>query len=106
MPPISEGAYNNIYPFHLQHPDPSQLQAFPGAEILNTFMQMYFEFCREELPLFHLPTFAPSPESWIVVAAIVAVGCNYSVSRYREEVSETMLMLLHRVMPQKVGLCL
>ncbi|RAQ63403.1 hypothetical protein COH20_007161 [Aspergillus flavus] len=95
-------AYNNIYPFHLQHPDPSQLQAFPGAEILNTFMQMYFEFCREELPLFHLPTFAPSPESWIVVAAIVAVGCNYSVSRYREEVSETMLMLLHRVMPQKI----
>ncbi|OOO04443.1 hypothetical protein OAory_01052900 [Aspergillus oryzae] len=101
VPPISEGAYNNIYTFHLQHPHPSQLQAFPDAEILNTFMQMYFEFCREELPLFHLPTFAPSPESWIVVAAIVAVGCNYSVSRYREEVSETMLML-HRVMPQKI----
>lgn len=106
VPRISEGAYNNIYTFYLQHSDPSQLQAFPDAEILNTFMQMYFEFCHEELPLFHLPTFDPSPESWIVVAAIIAVGCNYSMSHYREEVSETILLLLHRVMSQKVGLYL
>ncbi|KAE8325362.1 fungal-specific transcription factor domain-containing protein [Aspergillus sergii] len=102
VPPISEGVYNNIYASYLQHSDLSQLQAFPDAEILNTFMQMYFEFCHEELSLFHLPTFAPSPESWIVVAAIIAVGCNYSVSHYRQEVSETILMLLHRVMSQKI----
>lgn len=101
--PISDGVYNNIYTFYIQHCDPSQLQPFPEAEILNTFMQMYFEFCHEELPLFHLPTLDPSPESWIVVAAIIAVGCNYSVSHYREEVSKTMLFLLHRAISQKVN---
>ncbi|KAF5859192.1 hypothetical protein ETB97_003205 [Aspergillus alliaceus] len=102
VPRISDGAYNNMIAFCIQQCDVTEGQTFPDVDILNTFMQMYFEFCHEELPLFHLPTFDPSPESWIVVAAIIAVGSNYSMSRYRLEVSDTLLSVLHRAVAQKM----
>ncbi|KAL3480491.1 fungal-specific transcription factor domain-containing protein [Aspergillus californicus] len=101
VPPISNGLYSTIHAFWIQH-CVTEVPTFPDADILNTFMQMYFEFCHEELPLFHLPTFDPSPESWIVVAGIIAIGCNYSVSRYRLEVSDALLKLLHRAVSQRM----
>jgi hypothetical protein len=104
VPRISESVYNNIYAHFVQQCDVSHFQAFPDGEILDTFLQLYFEFFHQELPLFHLSSFDPSPESWMLVVAIVAVGCNYSMSQYRQEVSETMFLLLHRLVSQKVGL--
>ncbi|KAL2837588.1 fungal-specific transcription factor domain-containing protein [Aspergillus pseudodeflectus] len=103
VPRISESIYNNIYTHYVQQCDVSHLQAFPDAEVLNTFMQLYFEFCHRELPIFHLSTFDPSPDSWILVVAIIAAGCNYSMCQYRREVSEAMLALLHRAISQKIA---
>lgn len=50
----------------------------PSAEVMNSFMQLYFEHFHDTMPFIHKPSFDPSKEHWILVLAVAATGCRYS----------------------------
>lgn len=50
----------------------------PSAEVMNSFIQLYFEHFHDTMPFIHKPSFDPSKEHWILVLAIAATGCRFS----------------------------
>lgn len=50
----------------------------PSAEVMNSFIQLYFEHFHDTMPFVHKPSFDPSKEHWILVLAITATGCRFS----------------------------
>lgn len=51
---------------------------FPSIAACNAFMQLYFEMFDPVFPMLHRPTFDPAQESWLLVLAIIAMGCRFS----------------------------
>ncbi|KAF4429654.1 hypothetical protein FACUT_9062 [Fusarium acutatum] len=77
-------------------------QEFPNIVVLNSFMQLYFEFVNAQFPILHLPTFKPSPKSWMLVLAVVAVGCSHSAIRNQHEFAVPLRDLLHQALVIKL----
>lgn len=50
----------------------------PSAEVMNSFIQLYFEHFHDTMPFIHKPSFDPSNEHWILVLAVAATGCRFS----------------------------
>lgn len=50
----------------------------PSAEVMNSFIQLYFEHFHDTMPFIHKPSFDPSKENWILVLAVAATGCRFS----------------------------
>lgn len=50
----------------------------PSAEVMNSFIQLYFEHFHDTMPFIHKSSFDPSKEHWILVLAIAATGCRFS----------------------------
>ncbi|KAH7325699.1 fungal-specific transcription factor domain-containing protein [Stachybotrys elegans] len=49
----------------------------PPLEVLNTFMQSYFEHFHTVFPLLHKPTFSAEESNWLLVLAIIVTGCRF-----------------------------
>lgn len=65
------------------HADQPIYQSFgspvlPSAEVMNSFIQLYFEHFHDTMPFIHKPSFDPSKEHWILVLAVAATGCRFS----------------------------
>ncbi|KAL6901140.1 hypothetical protein GGI43DRAFT_422654 [Trichoderma evansii] len=52
--------------------------AFPSITACNAFMQLYFEEFDPLFPFIHKPSFNPCHEHWLVLLALVTIGCRYS----------------------------
>ncbi|EHK50798.1 hypothetical protein TRIATDRAFT_134223 [Trichoderma atroviride IMI 206040] len=52
--------------------------AFPSITACNAFMQLFFEEFDPLFPFIHKPTFDPGHEHWLVILALVTIGCRYS----------------------------
>ncbi|UKZ89666.1 uncharacterized protein TrAFT101_004709 [Trichoderma asperellum] len=52
--------------------------AFPSITACNAFMQLFFEEFDPLFPFIHKPSFDPCYEHWLVLLALVTIGCRYS----------------------------
>ncbi|PNP46505.1 hypothetical protein TGAMA5MH_01963 [Trichoderma gamsii] len=52
--------------------------AFPSLTACNAFMQLFFEEFDPLFPFIHKPSFDPRQEHWLVLLALVTIGCRYS----------------------------
>ncbi|KAH7156067.1 fungal-specific transcription factor domain-containing protein [Dactylonectria macrodidyma] len=50
----------------------------PSQELMNSFIQVYFEAFQPILPLLHQPTFDPDQCHWLLVLAVATTGCRFS----------------------------
>lgn len=79
VPRLPASTYAKILQFYEEQRTYSgNLAALPGIDLLNSFMQLYFEHYAAKLPLIHPSTFMPSDDSWLLVLAMASVGCEYS----------------------------
>lgn len=69
----------------------------PSREILNTFIQLYFEHFHNGFPLLHKGTFEPQKQPPILLFAIAALGSHYSRLPCREAVRFTLLRIIRHV---------
>ncbi|KAI1043541.1 hypothetical protein LB505_010133 [Fusarium chuoi] len=102
VPALPEETYQIIRSFACSLRDTSshspEGHEFPDIDVLNSFMQLYFEFVNAQFPLLHRPTFKPSPKSWMLVLAVVAVGCCHSAIRNQHEFAVPLRDLLHKAL--------
>lgn len=86
-----QGLYAHLFQGSLDTPRPR----IPRLEVLNAFVQAYFEHFHKGFPLVHQGTFQPRKESLVLVLAIAALGSQYS--RFpRREVFRTALLKIIR----------
>ncbi|KAH7208340.1 hypothetical protein BKA60DRAFT_464454 [Fusarium oxysporum] len=106
VPALSEETYQRMRLFfcslHNTSSYSSEAQEFPDIDVLNSFMQLYFEYVNAQFPVLHLPTFQPSPKSWMLVLAVVAVGCSHSAIRNQHEFAVPLRDLLHQALVVKL----
>ncbi|KAJ5214779.1 hypothetical protein N7449_001948 [Penicillium cf. viridicatum] len=106
VPPLSSEVYERMVAFYRNHHTTSshagETSEFPNLDVLNSFMQLYFEFVHPHLPVLHLPTFNPGPESWMLVLAVVAAGCHHSAIENQHEFAVPLRDLLHQAIMTKL----
>ncbi|KAH8426504.1 fungal specific transcription factor domain-containing protein [Aspergillus melleus] len=96
---ISEDTYNAILDFyreHCQKPNTPQ-PAPPSIQVVNTFVQLYFEHFHPVMPIIHHASFKPTPDKWVLVAAIASVGCQYSRIPTRPQMHSFFWRLLQSI---------
>jgi hypothetical protein len=107
VPLLSNEVYECIVAFYRNHHTTSshtaQISEFPNRDVLNSFMQLYFEFVHPHLPVLHLPLFNPGPESWMLVLAVVATGCHNSAIGNQHEFAVPLRDLLHQAVTINVS---
>lgn len=79
----------------------SQYNQFVAGEFLslaacNAFMQLYFEEFNEVFPLVHQPSFDPTTEPWLLILAIIAIGCRFSQQTAAVECADILQEFVHR----------
>lgn len=80
---LSLDKYTEIVENLQNHADQPIYQSFgnpvlPSPEVMNSFIQLYFEHFHDTMPFIHKPSFDPSKEHWILVLAVAATGCRFS----------------------------
>ncbi|KAG7128204.1 hypothetical protein HYQ45_012066 [Verticillium longisporum] len=77
--------------------------AFPEANVLGTFVQLFFEYTHQQIPVLHLATYNPNYESWILVLAVGAVGSQYSQVSNQANLAVSLRELLSEAILDRVG---
>lgn len=108
VPPLSDRVYEKIFDFFRDHyarssPHTDETPGFPPVGLMNTFIQLYFEFLHPHVPILHALTFNPGPESWMLVLAVAAVGCHSSAIANQTEFAVPLRELLHQAVMIKVS---
>lgn len=78
-------------------------RTFPSARHLDTYMQLYFEHFHHRMPILHIPTFRTSPKVWLLVLAIVCIGCDYSKSSLKSDHRRHLQFLARQIMKTDVS---
>ncbi|KAI9041369.1 Zn(II)2Cys6 transcription factor [Aspergillus affinis] len=96
---VSEDAYNAILNFYREHCQKSNTPQLtpPSIQVVNTFIQLYFEHFHPVMPIIHRASFKPTSEKWILVAAIASVGCQYSRIPTRSQMHTFFWRLLQSI---------
>ncbi|KAJ9607405.1 hypothetical protein H2200_008478 [Cladophialophora chaetospira] len=76
-------------------PAPFQSGAFPAANILNTYIALYFANFHESLPIIHLASFG-SETHWLVVLAVAAIGSTFAKGLHDPDTREALQEFLRR----------
>lgn len=71
-------------------------EALPSLDVMNSFMQVYFEEFHPVFPLLHGPSFVPSEANWILVLAVATIGCRFSHALACRHISKSLDELLRR----------
>ena len=85
---------------------PSQnenLNKFPSLRYLDTYMQLYFEHFHPRMPILHVPTFRTSPKVWLLVLAVVCIGCDYSKADLKTDHRRLLQSLAQHVLRTDVS---
>ncbi|PYH96311.1 hypothetical protein BO71DRAFT_375648 [Aspergillus ellipticus CBS 707.79] len=51
---------------------------FPSADVLSSFIHLYFDHFQPVYPIFHVPTFDPNKQHWLLVLALSAIGSHFA----------------------------
>ena len=78
--------------------------SFPTSRHLDSYMQLYFEHFHPRMPVLHVPTFRTSPKAWLLVLAIVCVGCDYSKASLKSEHRRLLQSLAQQLLKTDVSL--
>lgn len=103
--PISSSLYRLLGELcdDLSQGSPDELRTFlPASEILNVFVQLYFENFHEGFPVLHRDTFKASSDSLLLYLAVAAIGSQYSRISCRSTSTAGMLHILRRAFLSKV----
>ncbi|CRK15681.1 hypothetical protein BN1723_005440 [Verticillium longisporum] len=108
VPQFSNVVYESIRTSFLIHRDRLTLAlgsdlAFPEANVLGTFVQLFFEYTHQQIPVLHLATYNPNYESWILVLAVGAVGSQYSQVSNQANLAVSLRELLSEAILDRVG---
>lgn len=76
---------------------------FPRREIINAFVQLYFQFFHSSFPLLHQATFQHQQRSPCLVFAVAAIGSQYSRVTSRGQCGLALLETLRRSLLKNVG---
>lgn len=107
VPQFSNVVYESIRTSFLIHRDRLTLAlgsdlAFPEANVLGTFVQLFFEYTHQQIPVLHLATYNPNYESWILVLAVGAVGSQYSQVSNQANLAVSLRELLSEAILDRV----
>lgn len=96
---VSESTYNAIMNFYREHCQKVNMPnaSLPNIQVVSTFVQLYFEYFHPLMPIVHLSSFKPTPDKWILIAAIASVGCQYSRIPTRSRMLSFFWHLLQRI---------
>lgn len=94
--------------FHTpQSLSPVHSARLPPIEVMNSFLQLYFEHFQPIFPMLHRPTFNVGASPWPLVLAIAAMGCRYSkavVPGFERTWPDAFQELLRRALSETVWL--
>jgi hypothetical protein len=85
-----------FYQKHCESDVPDRKSPFPSPDVLDTFIQLYFEHFHPTMPVLHVPTFEPSRSSWVLLLALSAVGSQYSAISTRKDFSGALTGFLRQ----------
>ena len=78
-------------------------RSFPTTRHLDTYVQLYFEHFHYRMPILHVPTFRTSPKVWLLVLAIVCIGCDYSKASLKSEHRKHLQCLARQILKTDVS---
>jgi len=78
-------------------------RTFPTLRYLDTYVQLYFEHFHPRMPILHVPTFCTSPKTWLLVLAVMCIGCDYSKASLKSEHRRLLQSLAQQVMKTDVS---
>ncbi|KAJ5832213.1 hypothetical protein N7474_000524 [Penicillium riverlandense] len=76
---------------------------FPSAQHCNQFIAFYFESFQAVYPILHLPTFDPNTCHWLLMLAVVAIGCNVANISETTQCAAAFHEMLRRALYVEVG---
>jgi hypothetical protein len=76
---------------------------FPSLRHLDTYVQLYFEHFHPRMPILHVPTFRTSPKAWLLVLAVVCIGCDYSKAGLKTDHRKLLQSLAQQVLRTDVS---
>ncbi|KAL9562743.1 hypothetical protein ACKAV7_013095 [Fusarium commune] len=106
---ISDGAYRQMrQAYERQHRRDTHTSSrdeasFPHPDLLHSFVELYFEYFHPNMPIIHVATFEPSPDVWVLLLGMAALGSRYSKIRNSEEFAVALQRLLQRQIPLMVS---
>lgn len=92
---IPSTAYNAIRSFY-EDRRPTNDSTFPSKQVLQIFVQLYFEHFDSQFPFLHPSTLEQNDVPEILVLAVAAVGCQYSAISYVDQYAAGLQELLQR----------
>ena len=107
--PLSPNTYNDIIQcFRSVSSDQNLFKKFrestlPPLAAFDYFIQLYFEFFQPMYPLLHQPTFNPSNTHFVLILAVVSIGCRYSRSKETRRCVLPLSELTRRAIVQAVS---
>lgn len=75
----------------------------PTSRHLDAYVQLYFEHFHHRMPILHVPTFRTSPKVWLLVLAVVCVGCDYSRSSLKSDHRGYLQFLAQQILKTDVS---
>ncbi|CAK7220660.1 hypothetical protein SBRCBS47491_004263 [Sporothrix bragantina] len=75
-------------------PERAEFDSFPSRQVLDAFIQLYFEYFQHLFPLVHQPTFHSARTHWILVLAVASIGCRYSKASLSSSYAYALSQLL------------
>lgn len=106
VPEVSELDYDallRLYHESVPASDSENKGNFPQREVINTFVQLYFEFFHSGFHLLHQATFQLRQKSSCLYLAVAAIGAQYSRVTSRGQCSLALLEVLRRTLLNNVG---
>jgi hypothetical protein len=76
---------------------------FPTPRHLDTYVQLFFEHFHHRMPILHVPTFRTSSKVWLLVLAIVCIGCDYSKASLKSDHRELLQFLARQILKADVS---
>ncbi|KAJ5678211.1 uncharacterized protein N7477_003844 [Penicillium maclennaniae] len=103
---LSESEYDalvTLYHESVLASDSENQGDFPRREIINAFVQLYFEFFHLGFHLLHQDAFQRQQRSSCLYLAVAAIGAQYSRVTSRGQCSLALLEILRRALLNNVG---
>lgn len=104
--PLPEDVYDDMRRFYINHclcAKAGDSAPFPRIEILDSFIQLFFEFTHPDIPLFNVSRFDTSPSSWILNAAVAGIGCHHSQISNRQLFADGLLQFVELALAENVS---
>lgn len=106
VPPLGIEMRDHIVSMLKNELQPAQVDdldgRFPTSRYLDTYMQLYFEHFHHRMPILHVPTFRTSPKVWLLVLAVVCVGCDYSKASLKSDHRAHLQFLARQILKTDV----